>query len=178
MTPTDITLEPLFDDDVINLDELVDMKTTADVTQMLRIINAIERKIEALRKQQLESGLWYFEKMKKLESQIQYFENQCAGFMNANHVEKLSTPAGSISIGTKKEVTWPDDATVIEWARQNDYTTVIKSAESINKTELKKLMQINGTHPPGYTETTVPIIRRRNVKNQSSISDLPTADFE
>lgn len=111
---------------------------TMDVTKKLYGIRAVERKIEQLDKARRESILFYTDKIKKLMTQEEWLKGNIHGFLNANGLDNISTPAGSAHISKREKWEWSeDDEKVLAWCKANA-PDCIETSECVSYTKLRK----------------------------------------
>lgn len=113
---------------------------TMHATRKMFAIRRIKREIEQLEKQAKESAKFYENKLEKFDKQIEFLEADVWRFLNAEGMDRISTPAGTAYIQKKETWTWIDDRkAIIEWAKKQfpELVTPV-SEDKIDLTQLKK----------------------------------------
>lgn len=138
--------------DDVNFPETQDQSNSITVTQWLRAIYAIKKKIGRLKDQRDEATYYYATKMKTAQAAIDYIEEQITGYLKFHKLRNIATPQGTayITAHLKREF-GENEEELLNWAKENAPETV-NTVMVINKSELLKYIKATGNIPPHYTE--------------------------
>ena len=133
----------------------VEINSHMDADRAMRAIAAIDKEIEDEFKYLSEAVEFYQNRVNQRKNAQDYFKEKIAEHLeylkDQGQPTKVATPAGTAYFTTRKSVEWPDDETLLDYAKSMGLE--IKVKESVSKTDVGIFVRTLGVKPKWYKES-------------------------
>jgi hypothetical protein len=169
---TPVPPERLFD---FEEDDLLQDQAPArviDVDRILRVICKLKAEIAGYEAALKEAQGFYAQRMMELDARMDFYRQNVENYLRMTHQQKLATPHGTVSLGSRTEHTWPADDVLIAFAKEAGIPHGV--IEKPSKKEILLYVKNTGHVPQGYKEEKCEalIIRPRTSVTEEVCDDI------
>jgi len=141
------------DADALFLQELQGVRdiltNDAEVTSIIGAIKHINNKIEQLKQAKRDHANFYSQRIQANEDTIAFLQARIERYLETKGESSIPTPLGTAFFVERDKVQWPDDDTLLEYAKTHNIE--YKVQEKPLKTPITEYIQNGGEPPEGYS---------------------------
>lgn len=155
----DITNHPMWE--VISQQDVplgtdgVEINSHMDMDRVMRAMKMIDQDYQTEKEYMEEAIEFYTNRMNQRQNGFRYLRDKVAAHLeylkDQGQKPSVATPAGTAYITARKSVSWPDEDTMLDFAKENKVPVKVK--ESVSKTDLKGFIESLEKKPDWYVET-------------------------